>query len=67
MIDYRFFYSVILKKTWVDLNATALDRSNDQQQDNLKNRLSLGTEVPDDQAVLCIEFTCRTIAASLFL
>jgi hypothetical protein len=34
---------------------------------NDKKFLSFGTEVPDDQTVLGIEFTGRTIAACIFL
>ena len=34
---------------------------------NDKKNLSFGTEMPDDQTVLSIEFAGRTIAPGLFL
>jgi len=68
MIDYRFFYLGLTgKKLGLIRTQPLLSITMITNRTIKKIRLSFGTEVPDDEAVLRIEFTGRTIAADVFL
>jgi len=68
MIDYRFFYwGFTGKKQGLIRTQPLLSITMITNRTIKKIRLSFGTEVPDDEAVLRIEFTGRTIAADVFL